>query len=330
MIVTLTPNPSVDRTVELAGLLERGQVQRALRTATDPGGKGINVARVITAAGRIAVAVLPGEHDDPLVLALRDARVTHRAVPIPDRVRTNLTLAEPDGTTTKINEPGAPLDARICGYLREALLREAAGARWAALCGSLPPGVPSDWYAELVVGLREHGCSVAVDTSGAPLSALVARGPAALPDLLKPNAEELAEATGGDPLALEADPRLAAEAARELLTGPSGAVLVTLGAQGALLVTTAGTWRATSPSVVARSTVGAGDSALAGYLLADLAGAAPAERLRTAVAYGAAAVALPGSTMPGPQDLRPDTVTVDTLAIRPIPRPAQSDAHAGH
>lgn len=329
MIVTLTPNPSVDRTVSLAGPLQRGQVQRAVTTTTDPGGKGINVARAVTAAGRIAVAVLPGEPDDPLVLALRDAQVTHRAVPLPGRIRTNLTVAEPDGTTTKINEPGAPLDGPVRAALREALLREAAGARWAALCGSLPPGVPADWYAELVVGLRQRGCSVAVDTSGAPLTALVARGPAARPDLLKPNAEELAEVTGADPLALEADPRRAADAARMLLGGGPGAVLVTLGAAGALLVTAAGTWRATSAPVVARSTVGAGDSTLAGYLLADLAGADPAERLRTAVAYGAAAVALPGSAMPEPHHVAPHLVTVAPLQPHPTPRPAESDAHAG-
>ena len=79
MIVTLTANPSLDRTVTLPGALSRGQVQRALTTTSDPGGKGVNVARVVTSAGRLAVAVLPGHHDDPLLLALRE-----RGLVVPD------------------------------------------------------------------------------------------------------------------------------------------------------------------------------------------------------------------------------------------------------
>lgn len=313
MIVTLTANPSVDRTVQLAGSLERGRVLRALSVTDDPGGKGVNVARVVSAAGQVAVAVLPGQHDDPLLLALRDAGVTHRAVPVAGRARVNVTVAEPDGTTTKINEPGLPLDAPVRSALRDALLREAAGARWVALSGSLPPGVPSEWYADLVVALRQLGCAVAVDTSGPALAALLGRGRAAVPDLLKPNAEELAELTGRDADALENDPDQTADAARALVGQGVGVVLATLGAQGAVLVTAAGTWRAGSPRVVPRSTVGAGDSTLAGYLLADLAGAGPAQRLQTAVAYGAAAVALPGSAMPGPQHVFPDAVRVEAL-----------------
>ena len=95
-------------------------------------------------------------------------------------------------------------------------------------------------------------------------------------------------------------------------------MLATLGAAGALLVTREGAWSAVPPKVRARSTVGAGDSALAGYLLADLTGADPADRLRSAVAHGAAAVALPGSTLPTPADLALGEVSVTRLHARPL------------
>ena len=317
MITTLTANPSLDRSVALPGPLERGRVQRALSVTSEPGGKGVNVARVVHAAGRPAVAVLPGQADDPLVLALRETGLPHRAVSVPGRVRVNLTLAEPDGTTTKVNDPGLPLDAAVLDALAAALASESAGARWVVLSGSLPPGVPDDWYATLLDRLGGTATRLALDTSGPPLLAALAGG-GRLPDLLKPNGEELAELVGEPGRDLEHDPVAAAEAARSLVDRGVGAVLATLGARGALLVTAAGAWAAAPPPVRARSTVGAGDSSLAGYLLADLDGAAPADLLRSAVAHGAAAAALPGSTLPTPADLQLGAVTP-----APLPTPAR-------
>jgi 1-phosphofructokinase len=318
MIVTLTANPSLDRTVLLPAPLARGRVQRAVQVTSDPGGKGVNVARVVNAAGRLAVAVLPGSHDDPLVIALRASGLPHRAVPVDGQVRVNLTLSEPDGTTTKVNDPGLPLDAAVLAALADVLVREAAGARWAVLSGSLPPGVPDGWSAELVVRLRATGADIAVDTSGAPLLATLDVGAVEQPDLVKPNGEELAELAGTPGRDLERDLPAAAAAASSLVERGVGAVLATLGEAGALLVTADGAWAASPPAVRARSTVGAGDSALAGYLLADLAGAEPAERLISAVAHGAAAVALPGSSLPSPRDLDLAAVDVRPLHIRPL------------
>lgn len=318
MIVTLTANPSLDRTVALPGRLERGRVQRATAVQSHPGGKGVNVARVVLAAGRPAVAVLPGGHDDPLVLALRETGVVHRAVPVSGHVRVNLTLSEPDGTTTKVNEPGLELEPQVLEQLAEVLVLEAAGARWAVLSGSLPPGVPAGWYAELVARLRSCGAAVAVDTSGPPLLATLGPEVEQLPDLLKPNGEELAEIVGAHGQDLEHDVEAAAAAATALVERGVGAVLATLGAAGALLVTGEGAWTATPPAVRPRSTVGAGDSSLAGYLLADVAGAGPADRLRAAVAHGAAAVALSGSALPVPADLDLSGVSVTQVRARPL------------
>ena len=112
---------------------------------------------------------------------------------------------------------------------------------------------------------------------------------------------------------IDGDPLATAGHARTLVERGTAAVLVTLGAEGAVLVTADGAWRAAPPPTVPRSTVGAGDSALAGYLLADLAAAAPPERLRLAVAYGSAAAGLPGSAMPEPHQVRPEAVTVTEI-----------------
>jgi 1-phosphofructokinase len=318
-VVTLTANPSLDRTLTLPGPLERGAVARLGTSSTEPGGKGVNVARALVAAGCDVVSVLPAAGDDPIVRALHELGLRLATVPVTTPVRTNYTLTEPEGTTTKLNEPGAPLDGPTRAALTEALHEHAASARWVVLSGSLPPGTPVDWYADLVAALRDTGARIAVDTSEAPLLALLAAGPASAPDLLKPNTEELAQLSGVVEDDLLADRDAALAAARALHGRGVAEVLLTLGGDGALLSTAeGGSWSALPPVISVRSTVGAGDSSLAGYVLADLAGAAPAERLRTAVAYGSAAASLPGSAVPTPAQ-------VDGSAVRVTPG-ALSDA----
>ncbi len=315
MIVTLTPNPSVDRTVSLTSRLERGAVLRAESVTSQSGGKGVNISRAAVAAGIPTIAVLPAESDDPYVLELlRDGIDCRPELPV-GPVRVNLTITEPDGTTTKINTPGTEVDQAALDRLEQALHDRARNAQWVVLAGSLPPGAPSDWYAELVADLASTTAKVAVDTSGSPLRYLaerVASGGAA-PDLMKPNGEELASLTGGDAEKIEADPLAAAQAAAVLVEQGVGAVLATLGGNGAVLATRDGAWHATPPPTTVVSTVGAGDSSLFGYLLGDLRGAAPAERLRLAVAYGSAAAGLPGTTIPAPAHINPERVDVREL-----------------
>ncbi|NNH71350.1 1-phosphofructokinase family hexose kinase [Nocardia uniformis] len=315
MIVTLTANPSVDRTVTLAEPLRRGGVQRALAATTQAGGKGVNVSRVVAAAGVATVAILPGSAGDPVSRALSEAGIDHRIAPGGGPIRTNYAITEIDGTTTKVNEPGAPLDAERLWALTELLTELSTTATWLVLSGSLPPGVPADWYVELLRRLR--GPRIAVDTSDAPLAALARQVDSAAPALIKPNSDELAQLTGADVERLH-DPVEAVRAAGQLVDRGVGAVLATLGAAGAVLVTAEGAWHATAPDITPCSTVGAGDSALAGYLLADLDGDAPADRLRRAVAYGTAAVTLPGTGLPGPGHIDLDAVSV--TALNSLPR----------
>jgi 1-phosphofructokinase len=314
-VVTLTANPSLDRTLDLPGPLVAGGIIRLAGGGTEPGGKGVNVARAIAAAGVDVVSVLPAAASDPIVTALRALGLDLATVPVQTPVRTNYTLVDPEGTTTKLNEPGAALSDATRSALSGVLHGHAAGARWVVLSGSLPPSTPADWYAELVRSLRDTGARVAVDTSEGPLLALLAAGPEAAPHLLKPNAEELAQLAGVSEDDVLRDPAATLAAVRGLHDRGVAEVLLTLGGDGALLSRADGSssgsevWSARPPEITVRSTVGAGDCSLAGYLLADLAGAPPAERLRTAVAYGAASASLPGSAVPTPAQ-------VDVAAVR--------------
>jgi 1-phosphofructokinase len=319
MIVTVTPNPSIDRTVTLSTPLTRGAVHRVCSVTTEPGGKGVNVARALTLAGVDAVALLPAAGTDPLVAALQGIGVPFRCIPITSPVRTNIAVTEMDGTTTKINEPGARLDDVAIDALTRSVVGSAGHASWVVMSGSLPPGMPDSWYADVVAKLAAYGCKVAVDTSDKPLAALVDGFDRAAPDLIKPNAEELAGVIGFSPQALEAavahgDPEPVVSAAQQLVNRGVGAVLATLGAAGAVLVNQAGSWLATPPPIVPRSTVGAGDSSLAGYLRADVGGAEPPQRLQMAVAYGSAAAALPGSALPTPAEVDLNAVRVTSVS----------------
>ena len=334
MILTLTANPSNDRTVDLGSPLVRGAVMRATGVRTQAGGKGVNISRAATQAGVATVAVLPASEQDPFVAGLRADGIACRPVPA-GPVRTNLTLTEPDGTTTKINTPGGPVDAHLLGALADALLAEldrrvldhgSLDGAWAVLAGSLPPGAPAAWYAEVASRLRERGVRVAIDTSDAPLAALAGRLDDAAPDLLKPNGEELVtllralgEEPGAEAHELERDPAAAGAAASLLVARGVGAVLTTLGAGGAVLATADGAWHGTPPPTTVLSTVGAGDCSLFGYLSASLDDAPPARRLAAAVAWGSAAAALPGTTIPHPDQVDPDLVLIRELDLATTP-----------
>lgn len=300
MILTVTPNPSLDRTYEVPAL-ERGEVIRATGERMDPGGKGVNVSRAVAAAGWRTVAVLPlGGAPGALVADLLDAQGIEVApVPVAGATRSNIALAESDGVLTKINAPGPELSADEQELLLDTVREQSRDADWIACCGSLPRGLAPSWYADVVARAHAGGARIALDTSGrALLEALREQ-----PDVVKPNAEELAEAVGR-PLATVGD---ALKAAEELRGMGARAVLASLGADGQLLVGDEGAWFASARVDTVRSNVGAGDSSLAGFLIAG--GSGP-RALASAVAHGAAAVQLPGSVMPTPADLDPASVTV--------------------
>lgn len=320
MILTFTANPSIDCTMVLTSDLSRGSVHRLQEVTRVAGGKGINVSVAAHRAGRPTLAVFPAPHNDPFIRLLLETSIGYKFVSSTETVRTNVTITEPDGTTTKLNGPGPRLSPAVIADCEKALMEQASGSSWAVLAGSLPPGVPMDWYAQLSVKIREANpaINIAIDTSDAPLKALFDNLETARPTLIKPNGEELGQAVGVDGVELE---RLAQEgdvsgvvkAAQLLIERGAENVLVTLGAAGAVLVRADGSWAATPPPIKAVSTVGAGDSSLAGFVMALTAGHSYDRALAHAVAYGSAAASLPGTTIPTPEDLQLDLVNVTSL-----------------
>ncbi|MEU8147808.1 1-phosphofructokinase [Nonomuraea sp. NPDC048901] len=313
MILTLTLNPSLDRTIEI-GSLDRGAVIRAAAARLDPGGKGVNVSRALLANAVASRAVVPfgGDEGRQLVRLLTLEGLDMVTVPVTGTTRSNVTLAEPDGTITKINEPGTALSPGELDTIADTVLAAAHEADWVVASGSLPPEVPADVYARLCRRFAGAGIHVAVDTSGPALANALAAGPA----LVKPNLEELAAATGM-PIRCLGD---VVEAAGKLRAAGARTVLASLGADGAVLVEDGGIWYGHATVTEPRSSVGAGDAMLAGFL----AGGGHGERaLVEALAWGAAAVCLPGSRMPGPADIRPDGVrTGPPVLTRPLESPA--------
>lgn len=295
MIVTLTPNPSIDRTLETQRLVT-GEVNRARSARVDPGGKGVNVSRALHRNGHATLAVLPlgGPDGGTLRRLLAGVGVPTAVVEVEGNTRTNTAIVDADGTTTKVNEPGPEISAEALDALVAAV---PASAGWVVLCGSLPAGASPEWLASVVDSAPGR---VVVDTSGAPLAAAVARGPA----LIKPNREELEE-LAGRPLGTVGE---VIDAAREVVAGGVGVVVASLGGDGALWIDGESTWLASATVARPLSSVGAGDCLLAGLLSALDEGLGPAEALSRGVAWGAAAVALPGSVVPGPDDVAAVTV----------------------
>jgi 1-phosphofructokinase len=307
MIITVTLNPSLDRTIEVERLV-RGEVLRAAHARLDPGGKGVNVSRALLANGIASRAVLPcgGEEGHQLVRLLRDEGVDLVSVPIAGLTRSNITLAEPDGTVTKVNEPGPTLSASEVDALTAVALDAATEADWVVVCGSVPPGLSVGTFGHLCERVVASGASLAVDTSGPALRVAAEAGAA----LVKPNRDELAEVVGralptrGDVI----------DAAALLRSWGAGAVLASLGVEGAVLVDGRSVVSGDSPVDRPRSTVGAGDALLAGFLAAGAEGSAA---LAEALAWGAAAVSLPGSRMPGPESLQRHRVRIHPPEFSP-------------
>ena len=303
MIVTVTLNPSLDRTLAVAELA-RGEVVRADSTLEDPGGKGVNVTRFLTAHGTKSVAVLPsgGSIGRALLGALDDAQIPYRAIPIAGATRSNVTVVEPDGTTTKLNEPGPDLSTSEVDALVAAVAEEARPGGWVVVAGSLPAGMDTAIIARLAQVARDAGARFALDASGAAL----ADGLSANPDLIKPNDEELGEILGRELTTLDE----VVAGCQEARARGARAVICSLGADGAVLVNADGVWRVTGARVPVLSTVGAGDSVLSGFLHGG--GSGP-DALREGVAWATAAVQTPGTGVPPAELIDLDAVEVSAI-----------------
>lgn len=308
MIVTVTANPSVDRTVVLDDLI-LGEVNRGRRSWSEPSGKGVNVALALHAhdVPVRAVVTAGGPVGTQLRQMLDDTGLSAVIVTIAGDIRSNISLTEPDGTVTKINEPGPNLDSDERDRLLAAVAGQLTGASWLVCAGSLPGGVPADWYGALVALGAAHGVPVAIDSSGTSLAGSLSAKPA----LVKPNLHELADLTGPVPTTLGG----VIAAAHEIRRRGARAVLASLGPDGAVLVDDGGVLWGQAPVATVVSTVGAGDAMLAGYL--SCAGDR-SEALGAALRWGAAAVQHEG-TLLSPTTRRTAVTITDAVDLaRPL------------
>lgn len=311
-IVTVTPNPAVDVTYTVDALVPGGS-HRVRDVVERAGGKGMNVARVLQALGEPVVSVAPlGGSGGELIRAELDrAGLPMRAVPIAGSTRRTVavtdsvtTAGKAHASATLFNEPGPRLSAAECADLEREVAAALTGARVLVVSGSAPPGVPPALFANLVEAARRAGVTVIVDTSGPGLLAATDAGAS----LVKPNAEELREATGRSDVVTAAD---------QLVRRGAGRVVVSLGADGLLGVAPEGRWQVPGVPDVRGNPTGAGDAVVA-VLAAGVAHGTPwPDALVRAAAIGAAAALAP---VAGVVDLAAFRRFVPDLAAEELPR----------
>ncbi|MGE5589800.1 MAG: 1-phosphofructokinase [Bacillota bacterium] len=293
-IVTVTVNPSLDRTLRLDALWPGG-LHRVRHARADAAGKGINVARACTRLGEPAVAlgVLGGNAGRTLSDILRRDGVTGEFEWVDGETRTNLKLMEPDGRTTEINEQGPAVSETTLRRLQERLGTWLPKVKVAVVAGSLPPGAPPTFYGDLVGQARQAGAFVVLDADGEALRA----GLKQQPDLVKPNREE-AERLLGRGLGSARD---AVDVARAIRTEGAARVLVSLGSGGCAFSGPEGEgWIEAMRVPHLESTTGAGDTLVAGLVAGWLRGLSLAEAARLGVAAASSAVGREGVARPDP------------------------------
>ena len=295
MIAVVSLNPCLDKTMRLSRF-DPDATNRVECLQTDLGGKGVNVARVLsrfTGHARLFGFDFDGDPVGAELAGLLPCQLIRLNAPL----RVNLKIREDSGRTIEINERGAAVTAESLHILEETLLSRCVPGDWAVLSGSLPAGAPVDYYGRLCAMLKETGCHVAVDASGPALAQALSAGP----DLIKPNAREFFDLTG----ARAEDRPNALSACRELHRQGVGMICLSLGPAGALLSRQEGAFFCPAADVPVRGVIGAGDSMLAGLLLALEKGMEMGEALRFASAVAGASIQLPGTRLCFPQDVPP-------------------------
>jgi 1-phosphofructokinase family hexose kinase len=287
LIVTLTVNPAIERTVTVDRLVfeDRGYI---LSQAEEPGGRGISAARVIHSFGGKVTAVLTsgGETGERIESMLAQTGFGWQVVKIRAQNRTNLTISDRQGLTVKLNELGPAIDAGELEALRQVVERTLVKASWLMICGSLPPGVDPEFYARLIGTARARGVKTLLDTDGeALLHALEAR-----PTVIAPNQQE-AERLLNRALITRAQSLEALERLAQM--GPES-VILSLGSRGALGCDGAGRWEAVPPRIDVLCPIGAGDALAAAFVWAQRRNKSFPDALRWGVAAGTASAALPG------------------------------------
>jgi 1-phosphofructokinase len=285
--VTVTLNPAIDRTLTIPNFAA-GQVNRVENERTKPGGKGVNVASVLADDGnRVAVTGFLGRDNTwPFQCLFVQKKIADHFVRIAGATRTGIKITDPVlRQTTDINFPGAAPTAAELDQLKDQINR--LEAPWYVLSGSLPAGVDTATYRDLISLLRRRGARVLLDASGPALPLALE----AIPHIIKPNLFELEELAGKS----LPDEDAIIKAVVPWLRQGVELIAVSMGEKGALFIDHENVVRAVPPSVEVTSTVGAGDAMVAGIISAQLKGLSLADCARQATAFSIDAITHPGT-----------------------------------
>ncbi len=296
-IITLTFNPAIDKSSSVSQLIADKKLKCTPPTY-EPGGGGINVARAIRKLGGNAMAVFlaGGYTGKKFAELLAEENVDYYAIDIVNNTRESLVILETD--SNKQFRFGMPGPAVLEGEWKACLkyIGKLENVEYIVVSGSLPQGIPVNVYADIALVAKDKNARLIVDTSGEGLAMAVQTGVY----LIKPNLGELSRLIGKERLEKDS----VEEAARELIEmSATEIVVVSMGAEGAMLVTKEQTVRATPPSVERKSTVGAGDCMVAGLISSLLAGKSLEETVCYGVACGTAATMNPGTALCEKQDV---------------------------
>lgn len=298
MLLSITLNPSVDHAL-FVERLKPNDTNRVLRTERDAGGKGVNLSRVFRELGgdTLATGFLGGGTGAYVRSVLERQGVGHAFVEVAEDTRLNFSVEDNSGQPpTAFSERGPHIGAPEWQKLLTVVREHLPSAQWVAIGGSLPPGAPPDAFRQLAELAHEAGCRVALDADGDPLR----QGLLGMPNLLKPNDREASRLLGRDVATRDEAIAAARDILRMIENGGSLAafqptVILSRGALGAILVQPGLSLEGVPPTIVAKSTIGSGDSLLAGYLWANVQGHTPEECLRWGIAAGAATATTDGS-----------------------------------
>ena len=320
MIITVTLNPAVDQTLVLERL-NLGDTNRVRDSRIDPGGKGINVSRVLRELGResMATGLAPGTLGRFVEHSLLELGILCDFVHTRGQTRTNLTVMdESTHETTLFSYRGPEIDPRHLHTLETRLRRYLGPNDWLVIAGSIPPPIEPDAYPRLLNLAHQSGSHTVLDADAEALAA----GLTGRPEIVKTNHHEAERLLGRSLVSDE----LLLGAADEMRAAGAATAIITAGGRGAVMVSEAAAWWCRSPETTVVSSVGAGDALLAGLLYQLEDGKGIEEALRWGVAAGAATCLQPGTQLCKQEDVLRLLPTVEIEQIRsPSPAPAHKD-----
>lgn len=291
MILSVTLNPCIDHAIFVSDL-HLGDTNRVVRTEIDAGGKGVNLSRVVAELGgeTIATGFLGGGPGAHIREVLSRQGVQNSFIEIRGVTRTNFSVEDTSGQPpTTFNDRGPEIQAEEWDDMLAWIEQVAPRVGWVAFGGSLPPGLPTDAFSILGKLARGKGCRIVIDADGEPMRHALEFGPC----FIKPNAKE-AERLVGYPVKTDEEAFRAAGTLYERL-GAESFVVISRGGDGAVLRCAEGTFKGIAPAIEPHSTIGSGDSMIAGMLWAFESGFGAAEALRWGLAAGAATAVTDGS-----------------------------------